>query len=43
LQVFESFGHFQDGHTFVEGEEHSGHTSSSRNVEIIVEVHNFVR
>jgi len=43
MQVFEWFHHFKDGHTSVEGEERSGHTSSSRNVEVKVEVHNFVR
>jgi hypothetical protein len=43
VQVFEWFHHFKDGHTSVEDKKRSGHTSSSRNVEVIVEVHNFVR
>lgn len=43
MQVFEQFHHFKDGHTSIEGEERSGHTSSSGNFEVIVEVHNFVR
>jgi hypothetical protein len=43
MQVFEWFHHFKDGHTSVEGEECARHTSSSRNVQVIVEVHNFMR
>ena len=43
MQVFEWFHHFKDGYTSVEGEECSRHTSSSRNVQVVVEVHNFVR
>ena len=43
MQVFEWFHHYKDGHTSVEGDEHSGHPSSRRNVEVIAEVHNFVK
>jgi len=43
IQVLEWFHHLKDGHTPIEGEERSRHASSSRNVEVIVEVHNFVR